>query len=513
MGMADGITTATADTVCSEQPAIGLKTIDTTGQSGHVPSPNRARIKRVRSPLTLRALKYASRLSDFVCAGLISYICLRLSGNTFLGASVATALPFVLLPMGAIIGLRAAEAYSYLYSRSALEHLLRVANGAGLALFIMIVGIWGIGDMQALHWPFISALLIWVALIILHAHFLALIKTLTRSGRFNENVVIVGATENARRLISRNQETQELNIVGVFDDRFSRTPAALSSVPLLGRLDDLMGWEDLPHIDRIIVTVTSDARERVRGLIDRLRILPQRIVLLLDLDGFDPESQSLAEIARSPAAYVSGAPRDERRAIISRLSDIVFASVLLILFTPIMLLTALAIKLDSPGPVFFRQRRHGFNNHIIRVWKFRSMYDNKAAEERMRNQTFTDDPRVTRIGKFIRKTSIDELPQFFNVLAGDMSIVGPRPHALGMTTEETEVHAIVGDYAHRHRVKPGITGWAQINGSRGPVHTKFEVRERVRFDLEYVNRASIWFDIYIMLMTAPCLLGDTKRER
>ncbi len=511
--MADGIITATADTARREKSPIGLKPVKVTPSDGRVPNPDSAKILRVRSPLTLEALKYASRLADFVTAALISYLCLRLSGHTLLSTSVAYALPFVLLPAGIVTGLKAVKVYSYHYSASALDHLLRVANAAGLAVTIIIGGLWAVNGLPALHWVFISAVLIWVTVIVLHAHFLALIRILTRSGRFNENVVIVGATENARRLISRNQETQELNIVGVFDDRFSRMPAALSGVPLLGRLDDLMGWEDLPHIDRIIVTVTSDARERVRGLIDRLRILPQRIVLLLDLDGFDPESQSLAEIARSPAAYVSGAPRDERRAVIARLSDIAFSAIFLTIFSPIMLITALAIKLESPGPVFFRQRRHGFNNQIIRVWKFRSMHDNKAAEERMRRQTFKDDPRVTRVGKFIRKTSIDELPQFFNVLAGDMSIVGPRPHALGMTTEETEVHAIVADYAHRHRVKPGITGWAQINGSRGPVHTKFEVRERVRFDLEYVNRASFWFDVYIMLMTAPCLFGDTKRAR
>lgn len=141
------------------------------------------------------------------------------------------------------------------------------------------------------------------------------------------------------------------------------------------------------------------------------------------------------------------------------------------------------------------------------------MRDDKAAAHKMSAQTTKDDPRVTRIGRIIRKTSIDELPQLINVLRGEMSLVGPRPHAVGMTTEETEVHTIVGDYAHRHRVKPGITGWAQINGSRGPVHAKDEVRQRVELDMEYVNRASFWFDLYIMIMTAPCLLGDGKIDR
>ncbi|MAF58356.1 MAG: hypothetical protein CMK03_10660 [Ponticaulis sp.] len=149
----------------------------------------------------------------------------------------------------------------------------------------------------------------------------------------------------------------------------------------------------------------------------------------------------------------------------------------------------------------------------MRVWKFRPMRPDRKAEEGIITQVTGDDDRVTRLGRFLRKTSLDELPQLINVLKGEMSLVGPRPHAVGMTTEETEVHHLVGDYAHRHRVKPGLTGWAQINGSRGPVHTAELVRERVRLDMEYVNRSSFWFDLYIMIMTAPCLLGDDTNDR
>ncbi|MEQ9315342.1 MAG: exopolysaccharide biosynthesis polyprenyl glycosylphosphotransferase, partial [Henriciella sp.] len=318
---------------------------------------------------------------------------------------------------------------------------------------------------------------------------------------------------NARRLLERNDQTRELNVVGVFDDRLSRAPEMMGSVPVLGRVEDLMNWDRLPDIDRIIVTVTSDARTRVRGLIDRLRVLPQRVVLLLDLEGFDPESESLAQIANSPAAYVSGSPSDLRRAVVKRVSDVVFASLMLAAFSPLLLITAIAIKLESRGPVFFRQKRHGFNNQIIRVWKFRSMRDDPDAAEKMSSQTVSGDPRVTRVGRIIRATSIDELPQLLNVLSGEMSLVGPRPHAIGMTAEDAEVQSFVSDYAHRHRVKPGVTGWAQINGSRGPVHTGEGVRERIRLDMEYVNRASFWFDLFIMLATAPCLLGDWKKQR
>ena len=265
--------------------------------------------------------------------------------------------------------------------------------------------------------------------------------------------------------------------------------------------DDL--WRDkLPKIG-IIVTVTSNAQSRVRLLIDRLRYLPNRVVLLLDLDEFNPQGASLAQVAHTPAAYVSGAPEDARRATVKRISDIVFASLMLLAFAPLMAMIALAIKLDSKGPALFKQKRHGFNNETIRVWKFRSMRPDQKAEDGIITQVTSDDDRVTKVGRFLRRTSLDELPQLINVLMGEMSLVGPRPHAVGMTTEATEVHKLVSDYAHRHRVKPGLTGWAQINGSRGPVHTAEEVRERVRLDMEYVNRSSFWFDLYIMIMTAP----------
>lgn len=472
-----------------------------------------ARFSRKRLPVSINGLRQFARLLDIAFVSFVAWYCLGLAGLTILGATVFQIIPFVLIPVMVSWGLRTASAYDFAYNRSAVDHMIRVANGAGLPLAALGLATYVFYQGYGARYPILAILSAWLTVIAVHAYMLAFIRALTRTGRLSENVVIVGATPNAQRLIERNAETRELNVVGIFDDRLSRAPKSISGAPLLGRLDDLLNWDRLPEIDRIVVTITSDARARVRHLIDRLRILPQRVVLLLDLDGFDPETESLAEIARSPAAYVSGTPRDTRRAMVKRCADVVFSLAMLIAFSPVLMITAIMIKLESPGPIFFRQRRHGFNNQIIRVWKFRSMRDDPVAAEKMSQQTLRDDPRVTRVGRFIRKTSIDELPQLINVLKGEMSIVGPRPHAVGMTTDETAVQAIVGDYAHRHRVKPGITGWAQINGSRGPVHTKQEVRDRVRLDMEYVNRSSFWFDLYIMVMTAPCLLGDAKRDR
>jgi lipopolysaccharide/colanic/teichoic acid biosynthesis glycosyltransferase len=168
--------------------------------------------------------------------------------------------------------------------------------------------------------------------------------------------------------------------------------------------------------------------------------------------------------------------------------------------------------MDSPGPVFFRQRRHGFNNEEITVWKFRSMRV-EMADAKAARQISADDDRVTKVGKFIRKTSLDELPQIFNVLTGEMSLVGPRPHAIGMKTGDVESAQLVREYAHRHRMKPGMTGWAAIHGSRGPVDTPELVRERVALDVHYIERQSFWLDLYIMAMTIPCLLGDKDAVR
>ena len=179
--------------------------------------------------------------------------------------------------------------------------------------------------------------------------------------------------------------------------------------------------------------------------------------------------------------------------------------VALILLSPVMLLVALAIKLDSPGPVLFRQKRYGYNNRLIEVFKFRSMYQNQS-DFTADKQTTRGDPRVTRVGRFIRKTSLDELPQLFNVFAGSMSMVGPRPHATATKAAGILFEEAVQEYTARHRVKPGITGWAQINGYRGETDTLEKIEKRVEFDLEYIENWSVWFDLYILFRTVPAVI-------
>jgi Undecaprenyl-phosphate glucose phosphotransferase len=472
-----------------------------------------ARLPSRRIPIRFSGIRAGLRWLDVIVASLVATYFLLHSGAGFLHASMYQFTPFALIPVTLSWSLRTASAYNLEFNRGIVDHILTAANGSGIPLGVLALAIHLIYPSDIAPFALAAIFTTWLVVNCLHIHALAIGRRLARAGWISENVVIVGSTENAQRLIERNAKSRELNIVGIFDDRLARAPSSLAGAPLLGKLDDLFEWDRLPEIDRIVVTVTSDARDRVRAMIDRLRVLPQRVVLLLDLEGFDPETESLAQIAHSPAAYVSGSPKDARRAVSKRVFDLVFTSLMTIAFGPFLILLAVAIKLESKGPVIFRQKRHGFNNQIIRVWKFRTMRDDPEAAERISQQTVADDPRITRIGRIIRQTSLDELPQLWNVLKGEMSIVGPRPHAVGMTSETQSVQNIVADYAHRHRVKPGITGWAQINGSRGPVHTKELVRERVRLDMEYVNRSSLWLDLHIMLLTVPRLLGDAKRIR
>jgi Undecaprenyl-phosphate glucose phosphotransferase len=428
------------------------------------------------------------------------------------GAPLAVAVPYLLAPPMAIAGVWLAGGYRFRYAGSVTEHLARVAFGASVMLILLYTAVVALGASDPGVFARIAAGNA-LALFGLHANYIAITRALTRAGQLSDNVVIVGATQAAARIVSRNAREREINILGYFDDRAGRVATSMGDAPCLGRIDDLLVWDRLPEVDRIVVTVTSTAQERVRHLIDRLRSLPQEIILVLDLDGFSPETTSLARVVDAPAAYVSGAPRDARRAAVKRLFDVVVAVGAGVCFAPALVVIAALIRLDSPGPVFFRQKRHGFNNEIIRVWKFRTMRPDKDAEDGIIRQTVADDPRVTRIGGFLRAASLDELPQLLNVLTGEMSIVGPRPHAIGMTAGSMEVTRAVGDYAHRHRMKPGITGWAQINGSRGPVHTPDEVRERVRLDMHYVRHASVWLDAWIVLATVPRLLGDRHRCR
>ncbi len=374
---------------------------------------------------------------------------------------------------------------------------LTAATLAGLALTKLAERPVGYEAVLAQAAALLALNLLWAAMT---AHWRA-------KGQLTPNLMILGATPGATKLIQRLTRSREAAVLGIFDDRLDRAPKSIGGVAVLGDSEALIGHRLIPYVDRIVVTVPRTAQARVSALVQRLAVLPNEIVLLLDED-----ESALDRIADLPLEQMAGRRSSAVRGVAKRAQDVVIGTIALILLSPVMVLTALAVKLDSPGPIFFRQRRHGFNNEEILVWKFRSMR-REVADANASRQVAVGDDRVTRVGRIIRRTSLDELPQLFNVLKGEMSLVGPRPHAIGMKTGDTESAALVAYYAHRHRVKPGMTGWAAIHGSRGPVDTPELVRERVRLDVEYIERQSFRLDLYIMLMTLPCLLGDTDVAR
>jgi len=350
-------------------------------------------------------------------------------------------------------------------------------------------------------------------LFVLHALYHTHLKRLHNRGALAPTIVMLGATESARRLIEENAKKRELNILAIFDERLARAPHNIHGVPVIGKIEDLLTWDQLPYVNRIVVTLPGMAESRKQAFLEQVKLLPNRIAFVVDeFENLNHIQQRLTQIADIGMRDVTGNPKGGAHTAIKRLMDITIASLALIGLSPILAIIAIMIKKDSPGPVLFKQPRHGFNNRVFSVYKFRSMR-NDTADLKAEQQTIAGDARVTKIGRFIRKTSIDELPQLLNVLKGEMSLVGPRPHAVGMRTAGKDSMELVAEYAHRHKVKPGMTGWAQINGSRGPLLDGDDVARRVELDVEYIERSNAAFDLYIMLKTLPVLLGDSENIR
>ena len=474
-----------------------------------------ARLASVRERMSGATLARRYRRVDVAVLALAGAAHLRLlSPQAFFAQPLAVALPVVVATLAAAVALRAADSYALPRREHPLAAALRVLaavaiGGAALVFATLLEMAFGAAARpEAWGWGAIAL----PALLLVHGAMWVSIRRWRAQGRLTPNVVVVGATRNAARLIEAALAKRDVNVLGVFDDRLSRAPADVHGVPVLGDTRALIDHPVLPYVDRIVITVSASAQERVRALIDKLKVVPNAVTLFLDVEGEREQEQALTRLTEQPLAQVSGVRQDEGRAAAKRLQDVVVSGVALVVLAPVLAVIALIVKLDSRGPVLFRQRRYGFNNEPISVLKFRTMRTEATDPDSVR-QVQAGDPRVTRVGRVLRRTSLDELPQFWNVWSGEMSMVGPRPHAIGMKTAGEDSHRLVAEYAWRHRMKPGITGWAQINGSRGPVDTPEAVRRRVSLDLDYIERQTLSLDLYIMLMTAPRLLGDGAAVR
>ncbi|MBA8838445.1 MULTISPECIES: undecaprenyl-phosphate glucose phosphotransferase [unclassified Ochrobactrum] len=335
------------------------------------------------------------------------------------------------------------------------------------------------------------------------------IRRWARNGTMERRAVIVGGGPNAEALIRslEQQPDNDIRICGIFDDRDDkRSPPVVAGYPKLGNINELIEFARIAHIDLLIVSLPISAEARVLALLKKLWVLPVdiRLSALNNHLRFRPRSYSY--VGSVPMLDIFDKPINDWDSVAKRIFDIAFSIVGIIVLSPIMIGTAIAIKLDSKGPVFFKQKRHGFNNEVINVWKFRSMYTEQC-DPTARNAVTKNDPRVTRVGRFIRKTSIDELPQFFNVIAGSLSLVGPRPHAVAAHSNNLLYNEVVDGYFARHRVKPGVTGWAQINGWRGEIDNEEKITMRTEYDLYYIENWSLWFDLKILFLTPIRLLN------
>ncbi|HEY4343647.1 MAG TPA: undecaprenyl-phosphate glucose phosphotransferase [Parvibaculum sp.] len=396
----------------------------------------------------------------------------------------------------AVASFRSQKLYSIEFLSGFRGAVRRVAFGLGIASLVILSGIYLLKASADLSRGW---MLLWVggsALLVIGNHYLIslFIGSWAASGFFARNIAIYGSGEIAMKMVEHlSLADANLRIVGVFDDL---ARGVTPRVVLAGGLSHLIQMGQTVRIDEVLVALPLSDEKRISGLVSQLSILPADIRLCPDMAAFQLRPLGIVDYDGIPVLELVRRPLGDWAPIIKTVEDRIAAAALLIAFLPLMLCIAAAIRLDSRGPVFFLQRRHGFNHQVITVWKFRTMSVNEDGP--VVSQASRADPRVTRIGKWLRRSSLDELPQLLNVIRGEMSLVGPRPHALA---HNEYYSALLDTYARRHRMKPGITGWAQINGFRGETDTPEKMRKRVEHDLYYIENWSLWLDLKIVMLT------------
>ncbi len=334
-----------------------------------------------------------------------------------------------------------------------------------------------------------------------------ILGAIRRRGSNTQKVAIVGARELgaylARTII--DAPWMGLQPVGFYDDRkpSGDRPIVREPIEVIGNLDALVKHARHGNIDIVYITLPMRAESRIHELIAKLSDTTASVYMVPDFFIFDMLHASWGNIGDLPVVSISETPFYGVDGFVKRLEDIVISSVLLLILSAPMLAIAVGVKLSSPGPAIFRQHRYGLRGNKIYVWKFRTM--SVSENDGPVVQARRDDPRVTRFGSFLRRTSLDELPQLINVLLGTMSLVGPRPHAV---THNEQYRRLIDRYMLRHKVKPGITGWAQVNGWRGETDLLEKMQKRVEFDLAYIHNWSLWLDLKILFLTALRVMSD-----
>ncbi len=411
----------------------------------------------------------------------------------------------------AIVVFQSLHLFSAPAFRNPSRALFRIAGGWTVAFLVVFAGMFFLkldGTLSRVWmatWFLVGFGTLAVERVIL-AQFVAL---LVSAGRLQQRAVIVGGGAigaDLLRELAKNDEA-EVQLLGVFDDRSDeRSPDTVEGYPKLGNVDDLVDFARSTRVDLVIFALPITAEQRILQMLRKLWVLPIDIRLAAHANRLRFRPRSYSYVGKVPVLDLFDKPIADWDIVIKQTFDKVAGALALAALSPVLAATALAIKLDSPGPVLFKQKRFGFNNELIEVYKFRSMHVDQLDPTAAKLVT-RDDPRVTRVGRFIRKTSIDELPQLINVVfKGDLSLVGPRPHAVHAKAADRQYDEVVDGYFARHRVKPGITGWAQVNGWRGETDTQEKIQQRVEHGLYYIENWSIMLDLYILAITPIALL-------
>ena len=345
------------------------------------------------------------------------------------------------------------------------------------------------------QWSLITPSLL-ISLRIFTRIFLRYVRSHKKNIRY---VVIAGAGALGKQVLERMQNSPGFGfkVLGFFDDKLAEGTKEIEGIPVLGTIKDLPNYVSKTNIDMVYITLPFRAEEKMKKLVRQLSSLKASVFVVPDIFIFHLLQTRLVDFDGIPVFSVYGNHFNGIEVLLKRVIDILFGTMILGLIAIPMLVISILIKCTSKGPIIFKQRRYGLNNEEIMVYKFRSMTvcEDDAKEIK---QAQKGDMRITKLGAFLRKTSLDELPQFINVLQGKMSIVGPRPHAIA---HNEFYEKIIQDYTLRSKVKPGITGWAQVNGWRGETDKLYKMEKRIEYDLEYIRNWSLWLDIKIIFYT------------
>jgi len=466
------------------------------------------KVHRAYSPIVIAG---AVRLADFVLVsvvGIALYFGYVVPRSGFYWEYVAAILG---MTAAAVVCFQAADIYEVQVFRGQLRQMTRMISSWSF-VFLLLIGasfLAKLGSEVSRLW--LSAFFfVGLAALVAERIFLrAMVRSWARDGRLDRRTIVVGSDKTGEQLVEalNAQDDSDIHVLGVFDDRNDdRALDACAGSPKLGKVDDIVEFARRTRVDLVLFALPISAETRILEMLKKLWVLPVDIRLSAHTNKLRFRPRSYSYVGKVPTLHVFEAPITDWDLVMKWLFDRVVGGLILLAALPVMGLVALAVRLDSPGPVLFRQKRFGFNNERIDVYKFRSLYHHQADPTAAKIVT-KNDSRVTRVGRFIRKTSLDELPQLVNVvLKGNLSLVGPRPHAVQSKLQNRLFDEAVDGYFARHRVKPGITGWAQINGWRGEVDSEEKIQKRVEFDLYYIENWSVLFDLYILLKTPLALM-------